>query len=101
VEAVASHRPYFTSEVAEKVLQGFLRLNAMSDAHAAPGRLTGREREIVQLLAESKSNKEVATILNISLATVQTHRAAIMHKLGINSVVDLVHYAIRNRLIAS
>jgi DNA-binding CsgD family transcriptional regulator len=62
--------------------------------------LTAREREIVQLLAESKSNKEISTLLGISVKTVQTHRATIMRKLGINSIVDLVHYAIRNNLVA-
>jgi len=100
VEAVARHKPYFTSDVAEKVLEGFLKLGEISDDTGASGILTAREREIVQLLAESKSNKEVSTILGISVKTVQTHRATIMRKLGINSVVELVHYAIRNNLVS-
>lgn len=100
VETVAHHKPFFTSDVAEKVLEGFLKLGELVDESAGPGLLTAREREIVQLLAESKSNKEVATILGISVKTVQTHRAAIMRKLGINSVVQLVHYAIRNNLVS-
>lgn len=99
VETVARHKPYFTSDIAEKVLAGFLKLNTGGES-AERGILTAREREIVQLLAESKSNKEVADVLNISVKTVQTHRATIMRKLGIGTIVDLVHYAIRNKLVA-
>jgi DNA-binding NarL/FixJ family response regulator len=61
--------------------------------------LTDREREVVQLLAEGKGNKEVASALYISVKTAEAHRAAIMRKLRINSIVDLVHYAIRNNLV--
>jgi DNA-binding CsgD family transcriptional regulator len=65
----------------------------------APGDpLTAREREIVQLLAEGKSNKEVAAVLNISVKTAETHRANIMRKLNLHSTSDLVHYAVRNRI---
>lgn len=101
IETVARHKPFFTSDVAEKVLEGFLKLGDLTpeDAGGAHGILTAREREIVQLLAESKSNKEVSLLLGISVKTVQTHRATIMRKLGINSIVDLVHYAIRNHLV--
>ncbi len=101
IETVALHKLFFTSEVAEKVLEGFLKLGELSpEASSTPGVLTAREREIVQLLAESKSNKEVSALLGISVKTVQTHRAAIMHKLGVSSIVDLVHYAIRNNLVS-
>ena len=58
--------------------------------------LTGREREIVQLLAEGKSNREIAAKLSISAKTVETHRSTIMRKLDLNSIVDLVRYAVRN-----
>ncbi len=101
VETVARHKPFFTSEVAERVLEGFLKLGELSGGEgSASGILTPREREIVQLLAEARSNKEVATILGISVKTVETHRASIMRKLGISSIVDLVHYAIRNNLVS-
>jgi DNA-binding NarL/FixJ family response regulator len=100
VETVARHKPFFTSDVAEKVLEGFLKLGELVEETNPPGILTAREREIVQLLAESKSNKEVSTLLGMSVKTVQTHRATIMRKLGINSVVELVHYAIRNHLVS-
>jgi DNA-binding NarL/FixJ family response regulator len=61
--------------------------------------LTAREREIVHLIAEGKSNKEMAELLGISVKTVETHRAHLMHKLGFSSVVQLVHYAVRNRMV--
>ena len=61
--------------------------------------LTAREREIVQLLAEGKTNKEVAVTLGISVKTVDAHRANVMHKLNLRSVTDLVRYAIRNKII--
>jgi len=100
VETVARHKPFFTSEVAERVLEGFLRLGELSPSDRDAGILTPREREIVQLLAEARSNKEISTILAISVKTVETHRASIMRKLGISSIVDLVHYAIRNNLVS-
>jgi DNA-binding NarL/FixJ family response regulator len=100
VETVARHKPFFTSEVAERVLEGFLRLGELSPSDSDAGILTPREREIVQLLAEARSNKEISTILAISVKTVETHRASIMRKLGISSIVDLVHYAIRNNLVS-
>jgi DNA-binding NarL/FixJ family response regulator len=101
VDAVSRHKPFFTSEVAERVLEGFLRLGELSaEDGSAAGILTPREREIVQLLAEARSNKEVAATLGISVKTVETHRASIMRKLGITSIVDLVHYAIRNNLVS-
>lgn len=101
VETVARHKPFFTSEVAERVLEGFLKLGELSAGDSSStGILTPREREIVQLLAEARSNKEVSSILGISVKTVETHRASIMRKLGISSIVDLVHYAIRNNLVS-
>ena len=61
--------------------------------------LTARERQIVQLLAEGKSNKEVAVIQGIEVKTAETHRANLMRKLGLHSVCELVHYAMRNQII--
>jgi len=61
--------------------------------------LTTREREMTQLLAEGKSNWSIAIILGISVKTVETHRGNIMHKLGLESLVELVHYAVRNGII--
>jgi len=96
VEALSRHKPFFTSKASETLLDSFLK---SWPENAAPQVLTDREREVVQLLAEGKVNKEVASTLCISVKTVETHRAAIMRKLGINSVVELVHYAVRNNLV--
>jgi DNA-binding NarL/FixJ family response regulator len=101
IETVARHKPFLTSDVAERVLEGYLKLGTISGSDGSPGSiLTPREREIVQLLAEARSNKESAAKLGISVKTVETHRASIMRKLGISSIVDLVHYAIRNGLVS-
>jgi len=96
VDAVRQRKPYFSTRVAGP---------AASDATASPDptrsrlRLTPREREILQLLAEGKSNKEVATILGISVNTAEAHRSNIMLKLNLHSLAELVHYAIRNNII--
>jgi DNA-binding NarL/FixJ family response regulator len=100
VEALAHHKPFFTPRVSETLLEAFLKSTPATDKASAFGLLTDREREIVQMLAEGKSNKEIASALSISVKTVETHRATVMRKLGINSIVELVHYAIRNQLVA-
>ena len=100
VEAVANHRSYFTTQVSEMVMDGFRRRDAAPTPQALKReRLTSREREIVQLLAEGRSSKQVATTLGISTKTAETHRANIMRKLEIHSVSDLVRYAVRNQII--
>ncbi len=98
VAAVRQHKPFFTSVVAEMVLDGYLKDAARSDV-AGPSRLTAREREVIQLLAEGKSNKEVAAALGISTKTAETHRTNIMRKLDFHSLSDLVRYAIRNNML--
>ena len=96
IEALSRHKPFFTSKASETLLDSFLKTPKKDREDSA---LTDREREIVQLLAEGKVNKEIASTLGISVKTVETHRAAIMRKLEINSIVELVHYAIRNNLV--
>jgi DNA-binding NarL/FixJ family response regulator len=98
VESLAKHEPFFTSKVSEIVLEGFLS-GASPPKSSGPKELTPREREVVQLLAEGKANKEVAGLLNISVKTVETHRTNIMQKLDLHSVSELVRYAIRNNII--
>ncbi|MFO1060106.1 MAG: response regulator transcription factor [Dongiaceae bacterium] len=98
VEALGQHRPFFAGKVSETVLNGFLRGSA-AEPEPAGQRLTGREREIVQLLAEGNSNKRIAGLLAVSVKTVETHRAAIMRKLGLASLPELVRFAIRKRII--
>lgn len=102
IETIAQHKPFFTGTASEVVLGGYLRPGqpARKESRALP-RLTAREREIVQLLTEGQSNKEVAAALSLSVKTVDAHRANIMHKLNLRSVTDLVRYAIRNNIIAA
>jgi DNA-binding NarL/FixJ family response regulator len=100
VEALANRRTYFTREASEILLNGLSKPGVVLDSKAsARNRLTVREREIVQLLAEGKSSKEVAVALRISVKTAETHRANIMRKLELHSVSELVRYAIRNQII--
>ena len=99
VEALAEGKPFFTSKVSEALLDAFLKSSARPDEGSVFRTLTEREREVVQMLAEGKSNKEIANKLSISVKTVETHRATVMRKLDINSIVELVHYAIRNQLV--
>ena len=97
VEALAQGKPYFNLNVSATLLAAFFR-GMENEKHGMTDPLTGREREIAQLLAEGKSNKQIATLLDISLKTVESHRAAIMRKLDAHSVVDIVRYAVRNNL---
>jgi DNA-binding NarL/FixJ family response regulator len=94
IEALASHIPYFTAKISEALLKSFL---AKPDDSPSP--LTNRECGVLQLIAEGHKGKEIARILNISLKTVETHRASIMDKLDLHSPARLVRYAIRNRII--
>jgi DNA-binding NarL/FixJ family response regulator len=100
VRSLSEHRPFFTSKVAEMVLEGYRQRNAPAGADISVGdRLTSRERQIVQLLAEGKTSKEIATALDISIKTADTHRANVMRKLDLHSLADVVRYAIRNKMI--
>jgi DNA-binding NarL/FixJ family response regulator len=102
LEAVRLHRLFFTARVSEVVLSGYLGRAAAGTLPDAPfSRLSPREIQIVQLVAESKSNKEVSNLLHLSVKTVESHRAHIMEKLGIHSVTELVRYAIRNNIVES
>jgi DNA-binding NarL/FixJ family response regulator len=100
IESLARHKPYFTAKVSDILFSNILNRTAGRRDDAEPGqRLTAREREIVQLIAEGKSNKEVAAALQISVRTAETHRANLLRKLNLDSVAGLVRYAIRNKLI--
>jgi len=99
IDAASQHKTYFTTRISEIVFARYLH-GKKGPVETEPGsRLTPREREIVQLLAEGKSNKEVADVLGISVKTAETHRAAVMRKLGLNAFSELVRYAIRNHII--
>lgn len=101
VEALQRNRMFFTPRVNDMVLAGFLDTGYNSGGTRPPKlpKLTVREREVIQLVAEGKSSKEVATLLNLSTKTAETHRSNIMRKLGLHSVRDLVLYAVKNKII--
>jgi len=99
VEALIEHKPFFTWKVSKKMLDAYLTDQARAEDGPHVNTLTAREREVIQLLAEGRSNKAVSALLGISVKTVETHRAAIMKKLGISSVAELVRYAVRNKVI--
>ena len=99
VEALANNRPFFTSGAAQILIDGFCKPASAPEHPLMRKSLSAREREIVQLLAEGKSSKEVAVALGISVKTAETHRANIMRKLEMHSVSELVRYAVRNTMI--
>jgi DNA-binding NarL/FixJ family response regulator len=100
VESLRRNKTFFTSRVSQMILDGFLKGDARPhDSLPGSVRLTPRQREIVQLLAEGKSSKEVAVALELSVKTAETHRANIMRKLDCHSVSEVVRYAIRNKII--
>jgi DNA-binding NarL/FixJ family response regulator len=102
VDALRRHKPYFSSRVSRAGSNATLR-SGDAGPHDPPARsrLTPREREIIQLLAEGKSNKEIGELLGISVKTAETHRANIMLKLDFHSITELVRYAVRNKIIQS
>lgn len=96
VEALAIRRPYFSGQVSQTLLDRFVESTTRTTTNSP---LTSREREIVQLIAEGLLNKEIAAILGLSIKTIETHRAAAMHKLDIKTAAGLVRYAVRNNII--
>jgi DNA-binding NarL/FixJ family response regulator len=100
IRALGQHKHYFTNHISEVVFARYIDGASGAGKDKTEG-LTPREREIVQLLGEGRSNKEVGTVLGISIKTVETHRATTMRKLRLDSFADLVRYAIRNKIIAA
>jgi len=101
VEALQQRRTFFTTRVSQLVLNGFLDREQVGVAALASklDLLTPREREVIQLLAEGKTSKEVAVALNLSVKTAETHRTNLMRKLDLHSVADLTRYAVRNGIV--
>jgi DNA-binding NarL/FixJ family response regulator len=99
VDTLRRHKPFLTSTVTEFVLENYVRRGEASPEDATPLAVTAREREVIQLIAEGRSNKEAAATLGISVKTIEAHRAKIMKKLRLHSVSDLVRYAIRNHIV--
>jgi len=99
IRTVASGSRYFSSKLSDVIFEGFLHKDSPHLPGEGEQKPSAREREIIQLLAEGKSNKEVAATLGISVKTAETHRAAVMRKVGLHSISELVRYAIRNHII--
>jgi DNA-binding NarL/FixJ family response regulator len=101
VRAVLQGKAYFSPAIAQTLLEdyiGFLRRRGLDDTYDL---LTEREREVLQLLAEGKSNKEAANLLGVGVSTVETHRMNLMQKLNLHSTAEIVLYAVRKRIISS
>jgi DNA-binding NarL/FixJ family response regulator len=99
VETLSRHKPFFSPLATDTVLRSVTEGKSGDEAEPKKRRLSSREREILQLLSEGKSSKEVASALNISTKTAETHRANIMRKLELHNVADLVHYAVWTTMI--
>lgn len=103
IESISKGRRFFTSRVAETVVEAYFaqRASTANGDSLQHSVLTSREREVVQLLAEGKSNKEVADRLDISARTAEGHRSEIMRKLKLGSFAELIRYAVRNGIVQS
>ena len=95
VETVAGGDRFLPPNVSEIVVEEFLSSTRKKQGESASTPATPREIEIIRLLAEGKANKEIAALLGITVRTVETHRAKIMLKLGLHSLAELIHYAVR------
>jgi DNA-binding NarL/FixJ family response regulator len=100
IRSVAQGRSFLTRKVSRMLQEDYVRQMERRGVDDSYDLLTGREREILQLIAEGRTNKEVATMLNISLTTVETHRTHILQKLGLHSIPELILYAVRKGIIA-
>lgn len=99
IEALRQNRSSFSSRVSNLILHGYLKPHSVNPTLVLPARLSGREREVVQLVSEGKTSKEIAELLGVSVKTAETHRSNVMLKLRLHSTVELVMYAIRNEIV--
>jgi DNA-binding NarL/FixJ family response regulator len=100
VRSVSGGRPFFSPSIASTLLEDYVRQlqqRGLSDSYDL---LSDREKEVLQLLAEGKTNKEVATVLNLSTHTVETHRTHLMQKLNLHNTAEIVLYAVRKKIIS-
>lgn len=100
VRSVCQGTPYFSPEISQTLLEDHVRFLQQRNLQDTYDLLTEREKEVLQLLAEGKSNKEVAAILNVSVYTVDTHRLHLMQKLDVHNTAEIVLYAVRKKIIA-
>jgi two-component system, NarL family, response regulator NreC len=99
IQAVSEGKSFFSPAVSKMLLEDYVRQLQQNGEEDSYELLTTREREILQLVAEGKANKEVADLLNLSPYTVETHRSHILQKLGLHSTADLILYAVRKGII--
>ncbi len=99
IRTVAAGKPFFSPAVSAVLVDEYMRRLQSRGLTDSYDLLTDREKEILQLLAEGRSNKEVATLLNVGLSTVETHRANLMSKLNLHNTAEIVLYAVRKRII--
>jgi DNA-binding NarL/FixJ family response regulator len=100
VEALRHNKTFFTSEIGQTVLDGYLKtVEASADGECSASRLTPRQRELLKLLAEGKTSKEVAAALGMSVKTAETHRNNIMKRLNCHSTADMIRYAVHNKIV--
>lgn len=99
VQVVAQGKPFFSPAIAQTLLEDYVRFLQQRGLKDSYDLLTDREKQILQLLAEGKSNKEVAALLNLSLYTVETHRTHLMQKLNLHNTAEIVLYAVRKKII--
>jgi DNA-binding NarL/FixJ family response regulator len=95
VKALSQHKPFFTGRVSEKLVETFL---VKSDANTGP-LLTAREKSVLRLIAEGRTNKQMAEVLGLSSKTIESHRATALRKLKLTTTADLIRYAVRNKLV--
>ena len=100
IQAVSRGTPFFSPEIAKTMLEDYMRFLQQRNLQDSYDLLTDREREVLQLLAEGKPNKEVASILNVSIYTVDTHRTHLMQKLNLHNTAEIVLYAVRKKIIS-
>jgi len=100
VESVALGKPFFSPAITETLLEDYMRFLQQRGLEDSYNLLTDREKEVLQLLAEGKSNKEVAALLNLSPYTVETHRNNMMQKLNLHNTAEIVLYAVRKKVIS-
>jgi DNA-binding NarL/FixJ family response regulator len=100
VQAVAQGKSFFSPQISQALLEDYMRQLNQRGLQDSYDLLTDREKEILQLLAEGKSNKEVAALLDLSVYTIETHRANLMQRLGLHSTAEIVLYAVRKKIIS-
>jgi two-component system, NarL family, response regulator NreC len=100
IRAVAQGKPFFSPVIAQTLLEDYMRSLQQKGQQDSYSLLTDREKQVLQLLAEGRSNKDVAQLLDLSVYTVETHRTRIMQKLNLHNTAELVLYAVRKKIIA-